>query len=407
MKVVLIANFPPKASPEADHAYHLAEHLAQRGLEVHVVTTKGSTQGGHPRVVVHPLMQRWSWSELPRLLLFLWRCSPCAILLVYVFGGYGLSMITFLPSVARRILPSMRFVTLFEDAVGITPFVQKATWEHGLVARAIRKATLWLTGPAEIDPLYGTLLRDSTGLIAVSDRVAQVLAERNRKAKDKTAVIPAPAIIFMCPEYGTAARRQRRASLGLGPDDFLVAYFGYLYPTKGVETLLVAFQQLCQRQLHARLVVIGGTIPFPGRPQYFEELRQTAEVLGLNGQVHWTGGFTWDSDVGSQFLRAADLCVLPYETGVCIHNSSFAVAATHGLPIITTRGAMVEPPFVHEDNVFLCPPQNAEALAAAMEQLIASPDLRERLAAGARRLAQALYSWDEATDRTIAQLRSS
>ena len=42
------------------------------------------------------------------------------------------------------------------------------------------------------------------------------------------------------------------------------------------------------------------------------------------------------------YLCAADICVLPFNVGVRLNNSSFAAAAAHGLPIVTTRGEMLE-----------------------------------------------------------------
>jgi hypothetical protein len=41
MKVLIIsAAFPPMQAGEADHALHLCQHLAARGLDTHVLTTK-------------------------------------------------------------------------------------------------------------------------------------------------------------------------------------------------------------------------------------------------------------------------------------------------------------------------------------------------------------------------------
>jgi glycosyltransferase involved in cell wall biosynthesis len=85
-----------------------------------------------------------------------------------------------------------------------------------------------------------------------------------------------------------------------------------------------------------------------------------------------------------------------------LHNSSFAAAAAHGLPVITTRGETLEQPFIHQRNVFLCPPKNAEAMALAMETLIDNPAIRENLRAGVLEFAKEWYSWETATELTIA-----
>ncbi len=58
-----------------------------------------------------------------------------------------------------------------------------------------------------------------------------------------------------------------------------------------------------------------------------------------------------------------------------------------------------------ELHVFLCQPQNPEALAQAMETLMANPELRERLSVGARELAEEWFSWEKAVARTVEALK--
>jgi len=70
MKLLIISSaFPPmlRAAPEADHAIHLCEHLAERGVDVHVLTTKKEVAASAFPIHVHPIMPDWTWSELPRL----------------------------------------------------------------------------------------------------------------------------------------------------------------------------------------------------------------------------------------------------------------------------------------------------------------------------------------------------
>jgi len=87
-----------------------------------------------------------------------------------------------------------------------------------------------------------------------------------------------------------------------------------------------------------------------------------------------------------------------------MNNSTFAAAAAHGLPIISTRGKTLERFFLHEKNVFLCAPRDPEALAAAIQTVMDRPELRTRLASGALKLADEWFSWDTAAERTLAAL---
>ena len=105
---------------------------------------------------------------------------------------------------------------------------------------------------------------------------------------------------------------------------------------------------------------------YDARVSYVNELNNLPRTLGIQDKVTWTG----DTEQASLYLHASDLCVLPFDLGIAMNNSSFAAAAAHGLPIISTRGRILERYFAHEENVFLCPPQDPHALAAAIQTLI-------------------------------------
>ena len=84
MRVLVIsAAFPPMRAGEADHAFHLCRSLADRGLDIHVLTTKKNVVTGSFPFRVYPLMRNWSWSDLPRLARFVRRLAPEAVLLMY------------------------------------------------------------------------------------------------------------------------------------------------------------------------------------------------------------------------------------------------------------------------------------------------------------------------------------
>ena len=117
-------------------------------------------------------------------------------------------------------------------------------------------------------------------------------------------------------------------------------------------------------------------------------MQALAGELGIDRRVVWTGEYRWDNDQASTFLRAADACVLPFDNGVMLNNSSFSSAAAHGLPIVTTKGPVLEFPFAHGENVFLCAPGSADALAGAMEKVIDDAPLQSRLSIGALQLTQ-------------------
>jgi glycosyltransferase involved in cell wall biosynthesis len=402
MRVLVIsAAFPPMRAGESDHAFYLSRHLAERGVEVHVLTTRGNEASNHFPFKVHPIMRKWSWMDLLRLAKFLKHCRPDGILLQYIGWIYDYHpMITFAPTLTKVLQPSTQFVTQFANAQGSEPE------RFSLFSRLTRKGIARWAGASNVDYSFGTLLRDSDRLIIYSDIHRAQLAERFSVVNNKSVLIPPPPIMLMSPEDHGAIRERGRKKLGVQTDEFLLAYFGYVYPQKGVETLLRAFSIVARKKRRARLLILGGFIAreFPGHRRYREEILALPKQLGIEHRVIWFGGYAWDSDEASVCLRAADAGVIPMDYGVQLNNSAFAAVVAHGLPVITTRGPVLEEPFVHEKNVLLCSPRDPEAMAEAIERLMESPELARRLKAGATEFAENWFSWEKAVARTVGTL---
>jgi glycosyltransferase involved in cell wall biosynthesis len=400
MKVLIIAAaFPPLRAGDADHTLYLCQHLAARGLDIHVLTTRKEGIPGNLPFQVYPLMQNWTWSDVPRLAKFVKHCAPEAVLLMYsgwIYNNHA--MITFVPTLTKLLLPGVHFVTQFE--------IDYLSRRFSLLTRAILKAIPRWTRPENAERLFfGTLLGHSDRLIVLSERHQAKFAESFPKTGSKTVVIPPPPLIRLCPENNGVFRQRGRRALHIEPDDFLLAYFGYIYASKGVDTLLRAFQIVSNQRSNVRLVMIGGSIGTPNAPSYPQEIYELSKTLGIADKVIWTGEFTWDNDQASVYLHAADACVLPFNEGALLNRSSLAAAAYHGLPIVTTKGMFLESPFIHQKNVLLCPPQDPQSLALAIDSLISNPELRQRLHIGALELAHEWFSWDKAVERTIEALK--
>ena len=403
MKVLVISGaFPPMRVGEAEHVFHLCQRLAGCGLDVHVLTAKkNQNPAGQFPFQVHPVINDWSWPDLLRLAMFIRRCSPDAVLLIYTGWIYNhRPMITFAPHVSKVLLPKVPFITQFEAVDKV--FIE----QPGHLARAFRKEGKIWAGKKTVDPYYGTLLRDSDRIIVLTDRYRAALAEHFPGINGKSVLIPPPPILHMAPENGRNPRQQGREALGFSRDDFVITYFGLLLPNKGIETLLSAFHNLSRRRSNAKLLMIGGTVKEPPHPpDYAEQLAAMAQQLGIDDKITWIRDYPSDSTEASLYLRAADACALPFDDGVVLNRSSFAAAAAHGLPIVTTRGRNLESVFVDRKNVLLCPPKDPAALTAALDLLISNIELRQQLRAGALDLAGEWFSWDKAVARTMEALK--
>jgi polysaccharide biosynthesis protein PslF len=392
LRVLIISSaFPPMRAPESEHALFLCEHLARAGVEIHLLTTKGNGFNGAPPsgVIVYPLMDRWGWKELIKLLHFIRSNRFDTILLIYIDWIYKCHpMITFLPTFARRLCRTKSVVTQFENESGLSriPTDQRAP------SRLMRGLFAWLVGRKDVHPSYGTLLRDSTHIIALSAHHLDAFVLAYPDVRAKAEVIPAPSFVRIPDEDDGSGRRRGRQLLGLQEQEVAIIYYGYLYPLKGVETLIAAFGRL---PANTRLLMVGG-IADDG---YARSLRKLSDKTGRADDVLWLG--YCDDEKVHLYLCAADICVLPFNVGVRLNNSSFAAAAAHGLPIVTTRGEMLEAPFLDGENVRLCPPQNPTAMAEAINDLIDCPALRSRLRFGVQRLMEQCFAADRIISSTL------
>lgn len=402
MKLVFIsAAFPPMRAGEADHAYHQCRYLAKKGMDVHVLTSEANQWTQDVPFAVHPIMRDWSWRDVPRLMRFITRSRPDAVLLFYIGWVYHEHpMITFAATICRSLLKGKRFVSMLAYPSGSNP------GRCSQLSRAVRKLVQAWASPMDSSYEFGTLLRDSDRIIVMSHGHCTMLTDHYANIEKKSVLVPPPPLLTMTTAVDDEARAATRAKLRLSPSDFAIVYFGFIYPPKGVETVIHAFHRVSRRYPQARLVLVGGVIAreFPGRPRFAEEMRELPKQLGIDEKVIWTGEYETDSDEASRYLYAVDACVFAHDLGVAMNNSSFAACAAHGLPVVATRGATLDEQFVEGSNVLLCPPKDADAMAAGLGRLIDEPVLRQRLREGSRKLAAEWFSWDHATDRIVETL---
>jgi glycosyltransferase involved in cell wall biosynthesis len=195
-------------------------------------------------------------------------------------------------------------------------------------------------------------------------------------------------------------RNAWRARWGLGPDEVVIGYFGFLHPLKGGEALIRALAQLAAQGRPVKLLHIGGrtgSSDADTNAAYAARVEALARELGVADRIVATG-FVPPEQV-TACLRAADVCAQPYAEGASLRHGTFMAALAHGRAIVTTR-----PPFPlgelrDGENMLLVPPNDAGALAEGIQRVMDEPRLRARLEQGALELAQQ-FTWDRIAART-------
>ncbi len=404
MRVALVtAAFPPMKAGEAEHMYHLHAQLVRREIDVRVITSREWGPSDESARGVAAIVGAWSWRDALVLARALKAFRPDAVLLYYIGWIYHHHpMVTFLPTLCKRLFSSCRVATMFAYPEG------SGGDQQGMGTRALRRVvSLWAGEPGG-DYEFGTLLRDSDAVILMSELHRPQFAKHSADIDRKAVLVPPAPLLHMATGSTSLIRADIRARLGLPADAFVFAYFGFIYPAKGIETILQAFALVRKAHPRASLLMVGGELVRPNdpRPNYGQEMRGLSHAYGCGGSVHWTGGFATDSDEASRYLYAADAGVFGHDLGVAMNNSSFAALVAHRLPTVATYGPVLEPQLKDGDNVLLCPPKDPSAMAQAMDQLLRQPELRERLALGARQLADEWFSWEQGTERILRALGS-
>ena len=382
------AVFPPAGVPEADHSLHQCLHLARRGYDVHVLTTVQPDVADPESLTVHAIMKDWSWRELPKLWRVLRSVKPHVTMLFFLGTLFHYStMITFLPLFAKLARPGCRCIAQFSSFGA-----------GGPASSHVRRLVFRLLGPLR----YGSLLVATDRFVVLGELHGQMLAKMHPRAGDRAQLIPPPPLLPMADDPGEA-RARGRERLGVAGDDFLVAFFGRMYPGKGIEQMVEAVRRLADEWPQLRLALIGGFLSsehyWNTSTNYAQELRESVERAGLGDRVVWSGEYAWDSTEGSDYLFASDLVVLPLKVGVHLNNSSFAAVCAHGLPAVVTAGEIVESPLRHGENVFLIEEQDPNLISGAIREIGRDEELRRRLQEGSCALAGEWFDWDRATDR--------
>jgi len=161
-------------------------------------------------------------------------------------------------------------------------------------------------------------------------------------------------------------------------------------PRKGMDILLRALALLHQRRIPFRACLTSAG-------SMYEANRLLARRLGLpENQVALPG---YVPEVRS-YLRAADIFCLP---SLEEHSGSVSLleALQAGRATVATAIDGIPEDVTHDEQAWLVPAGDPAALAAGLERLLTSPDVRRRLGAAARARFQERFS----ADAVVAALR--
>jgi glycosyltransferase involved in cell wall biosynthesis len=355
MRVLLIANtLPPRdVSGVGEQVLQLAAGLRELGDEVEVLG-----RGPGPKVLFPLAVVPAAWRALrrfrPHVVQVHESDGALAALLVAVVGA----LLT-----PRPLLVALLQVSYLEELRAVRPLRAdgRVLGRPGAVERRFR----WLKAPLQI--LLGWLTAWVADLV-LAPSAATAAEIRRDYGVDNVGVIPNVT-------GGLAIAPATPADLSEGEPGYLL-FVGRLRIRKGVEVLLEALQELRSRHPEASLRIAGDG-------EHWGRLERRVAELGLGEAVAFLG--TCDAGRVRGLLAGAAALVVPsiYEGMPLVVLEAMAA----GVPVVASAVSGIPEVVVDGETGWLVPPEDPEALADALGEVLAGPEeARRRGEAGRRRV---------------------
>jgi glycosyltransferase involved in cell wall biosynthesis len=355
---------PPAFTRPYDHALCVA--LARAGADVRLVTSRFA-YGAVPAPAGYALDERFyrlaSRTEARRLR----RAARAA--------GHVPGMVSYARAARRADVVHLQWLAVPEVDVALLPRGRPLVLTaHDVLPRGPRRGQRGA---------LARLYRRMDAVVVHTEAGRERLVAGLGLPADRVHVIPHGAFTHL---------REQPAERPLAPElaavrGPVVLFLGLLRPYKGLDVLLQAWHGMD-----------GAELWIVGMPRM-----DTAPLRASAGPgVRFVERFVEDAELPA-LLRRADLVVLPYreaeQSGVAFSALAFGrpllLSAVGGFPELAAAGAAQ-----------LVPPGDPQALHGALGALLADPDARERLAAGARAAASERYGWDAIAGRHLELYRT-
>ena len=393
---VVAGTYQPERCGVAHYTQRLRSALDERGISSLVLTTGEAAQASEDPSVVGAV-RGWGLADLPSLVRAVRGVRADLIHIQHAAGTYGFKRaVFFLPPLLRAAGVRAPLVTTVHEYAWWE-------WEPRFVPRgALEALKTWGQRRGVWDREDGFLLTGSDALITTNTHFADAITTRIPGLAPRLYHAPLVTNVDVVPVGRDEARSEGRSRYGWPPEAPVIAYFGFLHPVKGLETLLEAFEKVLKRQPQARLLLIGGVESLALRGEdaawYWNKLRSRVEELGLGGVVTMTGYVPGEE--ASRLLSSADVGVLPFNHGVNLKSGALLTLFAHGLPVVATSSDPAEPELANGRLVRLVERRDVSGLAVALLKLLANATECTRLGEAGHAYTRDL-SWSAIAERHV------
>ncbi|WP_195893021.1 glycosyltransferase [Halopiger djelfimassiliensis] len=181
-------------------------------------------------------------------------------------------------------------------------------------------------------------------------------------------------------------------------EEFTALYWGNFLPHHGVETIIDAAEILQRRDVDDVSIVFVGTGP---RKEWAEA---AVEKRGLDN-VQFEGFV--EMDVLQNWIATSHVCLGVFSSdkrAMASITNKVSEGVAMAKAVITERSPAIEEWFEHEENIYLVPPDDGDALAEAILDCKENPALIERLEEESYEVFESAFSQEEIGRILVAEL---
>ena len=376
MKIGLVSGgYPPEIDGIGDYTAWMAKALISRQdveAPVSVFTSTGKEREQGSGIDVIQFFDRSSPGGFGRLVELSHQRKLDWLLLQYNPFSYGARGICyFVPETIvrlKKLYPKIRVAVMFHET-----FMK----EKGLK-------------PA----LLGVLQKMICRRLAASSDVCFVSVEgfsadvNTRNGKD-VEVLPVGSNL---PELSIDPREAKQ-QFGWEEGDLVMGTFGQKHPSRKIDWMFEAFEQVKKQIPKARFLYIGGGGDEMRRHIQDASLITTGPLSGVNV---------------AKSIHAIDIYLSPFVDGVSTRRGSFVAALQHGSAIVGTDGSLTDQTLRGENgkSFELVTAGDSVGFAGKCIELACHTEYRQRLGRNARLLFERTFAWDVLCERMLGSLGS-
>jgi glycosyltransferase involved in cell wall biosynthesis len=231
-------------------------------------------------------------------------------------------------------------------------------------------------------------------IICHSDHVRMRLGAEFTVPEEKISVIPHGPFFYDLPAVDS---EQTLQSFQIEPGKVLFLWQGIIFPYKGIDLLLDAWQKVEAKSENSCLVIVG-----TGAPELLDQICEQVRRLDLKRvELHFR--FVSSEELVALY-RAADVVVYPYRA--ITTSGALATGLALAKAIVASDLPVFRELLMDRENALLVDPQDSIELARALVELAQDAALRERLSESVRRMNFGDHAWHSIARKTMQAYES-